>query len=576
MKRRAACAVLIPVLAGLLLSSCGRTRRITAEEYVDRMKAGWVGQMAGVGWAAPTEFRAQSRILDAGEVPAWRPESVNQFNQDDLYVEMTFLRTLEQYGLDVPIRQAGIDFANSRYMLWHANLAGRDNLRSGVAPPWSGHPRYNRHADDIDYQIEADFAGLIAPGLPRVVMDLGETFGRLMNYGDGLYGGQFMGGMYAEAFFEKDMGKIVQAGLRCIPAGSQYHECISDVVRWSGENPADWRKTWTLLNDKYHLNPAYRRFSCEGVSDFNIDAKINGAYVVMGLLYGRGDPDSTIVISMRCGQDSDCNPSSAAGILFTTIGFSNLPERFTRAVDPGPKFSFTEYSFESLVSVCGALARQAVAKGGGRIETAADGKETFVLPVRPPRPSALETCFDPKPLDGPERFTEEEMGLIQFRSRKPEEFVTAWRAAGPFTKPGAAGRALFDIAFAPERGGATEWKSVPSEAVRGGVVSLGKTFGGDNRAAYLRTSVWSEAPRDVFLEIGSDDGVKVWAGGRLVHANNVQRGCTPGEDRVPVSLQEGWNALLVKVTQGTGGWEASACFTDGSGRALPELKYKAE
>ena len=44
------------------------------------------------------------------------------FGQDDLYVEMTFLHTLQQYGLDVSIRQAGIDFANSVYPLWHANL----------------------------------------------------------------------------------------------------------------------------------------------------------------------------------------------------------------------------------------------------------------------------------------------------------------------------------------------------------------------------------------------------------------------------------------------------------------------
>ena len=50
--------------------------------------------------------------------------------------------------------------------------------------------------------------GLIAPGLPNAVIALGEKFGRLMNYGDGLYGGQFVGGMYAEAFFETDPVKI--------------------------------------------------------------------------------------------------------------------------------------------------------------------------------------------------------------------------------------------------------------------------------------------------------------------------------------------------------------------------------
>ena len=108
-------------------------------------------------------------------MPRWEPQLVNQFRQDDIYVEMTFLRTLELYGFDVSIRQAGIDFANSGYPLWHANRAGRDNLRAGIAPPDSGHPEYNQHADDIDYQIESDYAGLIAPGMPNVVIELGEN-----------------------------------------------------------------------------------------------------------------------------------------------------------------------------------------------------------------------------------------------------------------------------------------------------------------------------------------------------------------------------------------------------------------
>ena len=88
--------------------------------------------------------------------------------------------------------------------------------------------------------------GLIAPGLPNVVIQLGEKFGRLMNYGDGLYGGQMVGGMYAEAFFETDISKIIDAGLECVPDGSQFAECIRDTIGWWKENPDDWKKTWQL------------------------------------------------------------------------------------------------------------------------------------------------------------------------------------------------------------------------------------------------------------------------------------------------------------------------------------------
>ena len=412
--------ILLIVAAGLglaYLSGCqadglgkGPVRRIAVEDYTDKMKAGWIGQMAGVGWGGPTEFRYKGEIIPQDKIPSWKPELINQFGQDDIYVEMTFLRTLELYGMDVSIRQAGIDFANSGYPLWHANNEGRTLLRRGIAPPDSGHPEFNKHADDIDYQIEADYAGLISPGMPNVAIELGETFGRLMNYGDGLYGGQFVGGMYAEAFFENDIEKIILAGLKCIPQNSQYAECIRDVLTWYKQNPGDWQKTWQLVEEKYQDNPDYRKSSCDK-GEFNIDAKINGAYIIIGLLYGEGDLDKTIVITARCGQDSDCNPSNAGGILFTTIGFKNLPDKFKSALNSEGKFSHTPYNFPTLVGVCEKLVRQSVVRAGGRIEKDGNGKETFVIPVKKPKPGRLEQCWEPGPIAN-SRFTKAEMAKI--------------------------------------------------------------------------------------------------------------------------------------------------------------------
>jgi len=197
-------------------------RRLPVKEYRDKMKAGWIGQIIGVSWGAPIENRYQ-QIMPADQMPPFTEDLVNDaFGQDDLYVEMTFLRTMEEYGYDVSIRQAGIDFANSGFALWVANAMGRLNLRNGIAPPDSSHPKFHNCAGAIDYQIEADYVGLIAPGMPGVVIALGEKFGRLMNYGDGVYAGQFIGAMYAEAFFERNMMKIIEAGLRAIPSESRY------------------------------------------------------------------------------------------------------------------------------------------------------------------------------------------------------------------------------------------------------------------------------------------------------------------------------------------------------------------
>lgn len=130
---------------------------------------------------------------------------------------------------------------------------------------------------------------------------------------------------------------------------------------------------------------------------YNIDAKINGAYIVMGLLYGGGDMDKTILISTRCGQDSDCNPANAAGILGTVIGRSKLPEKFTSAINPKGVFSHTAYTFPALIEVSEKLVRQAVIRNGGRIEKDAHGQEVLVIPVLAPQPSQLEQCWDAGP-----------------------------------------------------------------------------------------------------------------------------------------------------------------------------------
>ncbi|MCY3017628.1 MAG: ADP-ribosylglycohydrolase family protein [Planctomycetota bacterium] len=416
-------AILSAVIAtGLLLSglgSAGEVRRLPVKEYLDKMKAGWVGQMVGVSWGAPTEFKWNDKIMPEDKVPKWHDGMANEaFGQDDLYVEMTFLRSMEEYGLDVSIRQAGIDFANSGYPLWCANNAGRTNLRRGIAPPDSSHPKFNKCPNDIDYQIEADYSGLICPGMPNTAIAMGEKFGRLMNYGDGMYAGQFMGGMYAEAFFEKDIVKVIEAGLKCIPAESQHAEMVRDMLKWYKDEPDNWEKTWQSCQEKYRKNKEYQKASNGG-----IDCKINGAYVLMGLLYGKGDFDKTIIVSFRCGMDSDCNPSSSAGVLCTTVGFSKLPEKYSKGLKENVKFSHTAYDFPALLAVCEKLCRQSLEKFGGKVEKDANGEEVFVIPVVPPKPSALELSWAPGPI-ADSKFTEEEMAKIKVAAT-PKELAKA-------------------------------------------------------------------------------------------------------------------------------------------------------
>lgn len=248
----------------------------------------------------------------------------------------------------------------------------------------SGHPKYNIHANDIDFQIESDFIGLMSPGLPQEANKYAERVGRVMNYGDGLYGGMFVSGMYSAAFFEDDPREVVEEGLKSIPAESGYAQVIADVLAWHGEHPTDWKTTWTLLEEKWN-----RHDMCvEGaLRPFNIDARVNGAYICLGLLYGERDFAKTLEISTRAGQDSDCNPSSAAGVLGVMLGYGGIPDEFKSGIPAieDERFSYTKYSFNDIVASTVVRAEAIVQGASGRLT-----ETEIVIPVQAPVAPPLE------------------------------------------------------------------------------------------------------------------------------------------------------------------------------------------
>jgi hypothetical protein len=341
------------------------SRQLSRAELRDKIRGGWAGQMIGVAYGAPTEFKSNAKIGDWELV--WKDGMLeNTIHQDDLYVEMTFAKVMDDFGLEAITPQYGEAFKHSKYHLWHANAGARRALNQGVSAPWSGHPKYNFHANDIDFQIEADFIGLMCPGLPQESNLYCDRVGRVMNYGDGLYGGMFVCGMYSQAYFESDPHRVVAAGLRCIPARSEYGRLVADLLRWHEQFPGDWRRVWRLVQDRWDQHdPCPDGFN----EPFNIDAKLNGAYIAFGLLFGDGDFEKTMEISTRCGQDSDCNPSSAAGVLGVMLGFNGIPAKF-RAELPAlenTKFDYTDYSFNDIVKSTETRALKLIRATGGQV-----------------------------------------------------------------------------------------------------------------------------------------------------------------------------------------------------------------
>ncbi len=144
--------------------------------------------------------------------------------------------------------------------------------------------------------------------------------------------------------------------------------------------------------------------------------------------------------------------------------------------------------------------------------------------------------------------------------RKPRTnapFIRNWLVSGPYRQAGVEGaKAVFDIAFAPEKPGVhLQWTAAPARDR----VNLAALFPGqENCAAYLRTRVIAPEDCQALLLLGSDDGVKAWLNGKVVHSNNVDRGDVADQDTAPIHLKKGANDLMLKISQGGGGWSACA------------------
>ena len=175
--------------------------------------------------------------------------------------------------------------------------------------------------------------------------------------------------MHSAAYTAESIDEIVEAGIAVIPENTKFRSLIEDVIA-SYEKGETWEECWQMLEDKW----AYTDKCIGGAG--NIDAKLNSAYVLMGLLWGDGDMADTIIISCRCGQDSDCNPSSAASILGNFLGAEKIEEQYKSGLDKTRKFSNTNYTFYDAVELNFELMLEVLTKSG--IKLSADG--AYMIP----------------------------------------------------------------------------------------------------------------------------------------------------------------------------------------------------
>jgi ADP-ribosylglycohydrolase len=304
-----------------------------ARDYEQRVYAGVLGKIIGVYLGRPFEGWTHERILaELGEIRSYVHERRGLplvVTDDDISGTFTFLRALEDHGLDPTPAQIGETWLNylveNRTVLWWGGMGNSTEhtaylrLKHGVAAPRSGSAALNGRvvSEQIGAQIFIDGWAMVAPGDPERAADLARRAASVSHDGEAVHAAQAIAAMEALAFVEPALERLVEAGLRVIPRDCLIARLIEDIRNWRAGD-GDWRRTRARIAERYGYD-AYGG-NCHVVP--------NHALVQLALLYGGGDFGASLMIVNTSGWDTDCNSGNVGCLLGIRGGLA--------AIDAGP------------------------------------------------------------------------------------------------------------------------------------------------------------------------------------------------------------------------------------------------
>ena len=300
-------------LLSLTLCSAAN-RRITLDEYRDKVYGAWIGQIAGASYGFNFEGKARNVI----DLDHYLNEYDAALVDDDYYYEMVALYGFERFGPHMTIQQLGDMWKEYRAGTWGSSEQARLALERGIQPPETGSPRYNRLFHTIGPEFSADIYGMISPGMVNLAGAVARNYSHINGYAEGSDGAVFVAASVSEAFFETSPAKIVRQAAQLIDPRSNYRKAI-DFILASYEQGKSWQET--AAESEARWRPDYPQMN---------NSVANGALVALGILYGDGDLLKSINVVTHAGDntDADCNAANVASVIGAMHGFQAIPKQF--------------------------------------------------------------------------------------------------------------------------------------------------------------------------------------------------------------------------------------------------------
>ena len=298
-------------------------------DSIERIYAGLLGKTIGVRHGSNVEGWSAEKISSAyGEVTGYLFDFRNFAADDDTNGPLFLIRALEDYPFSGELNPLAVAHTLCNYapyehgFFWWGGYGNSTestayhNLKSGILPPRSGSVEQNGAmvAEQIGGQIFIDCWGLVAPGDPARAAAYARAAACVMHGGNGVYGGMFMAACIAAAFVERDIARVISAGLGVIPTDCTYARMVKDLVEFHRRTPGDWKACFAHVRKEYWMD----RYpgGCHIIP--------NSAIMVLSLLYGKGEFSATINICLMGGFDTDCNVGNVGTIVGVLNGLEGI------------------------------------------------------------------------------------------------------------------------------------------------------------------------------------------------------------------------------------------------------------
>ncbi len=303
-----------------------QSKTITVSELKDKIAGAWIGQMIGNIYGLPHE----NKYVNAPGEEKWPygytknldklKKYSGAFSDDDTDLEYMYLLQMEKFGPEPTyeqLREAWLFHIRDR--VWLANRGALGLMKFGYTPPFSGSKNINPHWFQIDPQLINEIWAYTAPGMVDYAAQKSDWAARITSDSWGVEPTIHYGAMYAAAFFETDINKLIQIGLDELPPNGRYAQTIRDMIALHQKYPDKWQDAWKDMAEKYYVTEP-------DMTKTIWNANLNGACGILAMLYGNGDFQRTLDLSCAMGFDADNQAATVAGLMGVMYGFKALPK----------------------------------------------------------------------------------------------------------------------------------------------------------------------------------------------------------------------------------------------------------